>query len=404
MTRISMIDKTLGAYGRMRWLPLAWDVVPAAVLAGTAVHEHSYSLLHLLIGLCMAAVLPARRHAPVSVFGVVAALALVHMIESATASYDVAVLFAMVAVVAHAQSLWAVYGSGVVAAGIFILERTYEPYDGWILGTYHFVGYVSILAACMALWLVAYVLRSNRERHDALRERARAAVRERDHLTRLAVANERASIARELHDVVAHSLAVMIAQADGASYAIDSEAARAREAMRSVAGIGRDALADMHRIVAVLRGAHQDEAFDGGTDRRRRRLRELPDLLEQVSRSGLRVSSSVDGPLDGLSAAQELTVFQIMREALTNVLRHAGPGAHVQVTLRIGEGSATLEVLDDGGGEGRDGRTSRDRLAGGNGVIGMRERVAVHRGELSAGPCDGAGWRVRAVIPIEGVS
>lgn len=153
----------------------------------------------------------------------------------------------------------------------------------------------------------------------SLEERAATLERERDHLARLAAADERAAIARELHDVVAHSLSVMIVQADGAGYTLDPASVHAREALDTIAATGRDALEDMRRVVSVLRGASPGAA---AVSRRRVGLAELDRLVE---RAGLRVDLDTVGTPAGLSVAEELTAYRIVQESLTNTLRHADP-------------------------------------------------------------------------------
>jgi len=207
----------------------------------------------------------------------------------------------------------------------------------------------------------------------------------------------RAAIARELHDVVAHGLAVMIVQADGAIFTFDKQPERAREALHVIAGTGRDALEEMHSIVAVLRGTRPGEE-EPAVDRRRPGLGQLDTLAERAREAGLTVDLQVDGDGAGLSPVEELTLFRITQEGLTNALHHAGPGAAVTVRLRVTDGTAALDIADDGGPQAvTAARTSRP--SGGNGLVGMRERVAVHGGQFSAGPGAGSGWRINAVIP-----
>jgi signal transduction histidine kinase len=237
-----------------------------------------------------------------------------------------------------------------VAAGLAIeVWRAPAPaFRGWAA-----LWYVSI---AVATWAAGYTVRTRRLYVASLEERAATAEREREHLARIATAQERATIARELHDVVAHSLAVMVVQADGAAYALDQDTGAARGAIRQVAVTGREALDDMRRLVHVLRdGPEGMEDPAGGDDR-------------------------------------------IVQEALTNVLRHAGQAAMATVRLGYQEpGALTVEVTDDGAG-----RLATDRKPdhGGHGLVGMRERVAVHGGRFEAGPRTGPGWRVRATLPI----
>jgi len=385
------------------WLWTVWDLVIATVVATVAVQYRDVSPQDVLIGFAMAVALIGRRRAPASVMAAVSALALLQVLvcPGIPTGYDLAVLVAMTAVVTHARRMWHAYAAGaLVAVGVLIVAgsgisegATGSWFDDVYLGEY-----CALLVACAALWLFAYVLRTHRENAVIFADRAATAERERDHLARLAAADERAAIARELHDVVAHSLAVMIAQADGASYAIGQDTARAAAAMRTVAGTGRDALGDMHRIVAVLRGTDPAEAEP---DRRPKGLDQLETLVSGARDAGLAVDLRIDGEPRGLSAADELTVFRLAQEGLTNALRHAGPGARVAVELRFAAGEAVVEVVDDGGRRAPSADPHGVRRTGGNGLIGMRERVAVHGGEFAAGPRRGPGWQVRAVIPIK---
>jgi signal transduction histidine kinase len=227
-----------------------------------------------------------------------------------------------------------------------------------------------------------------------LEERAATAERERDHLARIAVADERAAIARDLHDVVAHSLAVMIVQADGAGYALDAEPDQAQAAMKQVADTGRDALEDMRRLVGVLRGTGDGPAVDDG--HRRVTLDQLGALVERARSAGLPIDLEVSGVRPPLPPGMELTVYRLVQEALTNVLRHAGSGARGRLTVRYSATSLEVEMVDDGGGI----LAGQPERPGGHGLVGMRERVAVHGGAFEAGPVLGGGWRVRAAIPL----
>ncbi|MFD4687623.1 sensor histidine kinase, partial [Streptomyces sp. NPDC058461] len=225
---------------------------------------------------------------------------------------------------------------------------------------------------------------------------------ERGHLTRIAAAEERAAIARELHDVVAHSLAVMILQADGAGYVLKSSPERAQEALAAIADTGRDALGDMHRIVRVLRGTDPEPTTGDEEDRRRVTLDEIRVAADRARTAGLALDVLVDVPEGTLSPAQELTAFRIVQECLTNVLRHAGPGARTSITVREDAGTLSITAVDDGAGHFPAPRP--DRPTGGHGLVGMRERVEVAGGTFTAGPRVGAGWRVEARIPVNGAA
>ncbi|GAA1652201.1 sensor histidine kinase [Actinoplanes couchii] len=373
------------------WTPrlkVVWDLIIVTAVATIALQYTTESAWDAGIGLAMAACLIARRFAPVRVFAAVTALGLLQVVVAAAvpAGYDLAVLVAMAAVVTHARSVLpgylslAVVASAVVISTLRQIDRSWpgSPFDYPYLADSG-----AALGACGTVWLVAFVMRGNRER-------VVTAERERDHLARLAAADERAFIARELHDVVAHSLAVMIAQADGASYVVGTDAERAREAMRTVAGTGREALADMHRIVAVLRGSGDET----GDDRRQIGIDHLDSVVEGARAAGLGVDLTVHGDTGRVPAAVQVTVFRIVQESLTNVLRHAGTGTKVTVDLNLRDDRVLLEVGDDGAG------AATTATGGGNGLSGMSERVAVHGGEFSAGPRPGSGWTVRAMIPL----
>ncbi|MFG2023684.1 sensor histidine kinase [Streptomyces sp. NPDC048825] len=395
------------------WMHTAYDLALAVLVAYTTLfYDTGYDQL---IGLSMALAVVFRRRHPLTVMTVVAALALTQYLLAALAEplageltgYDIAVLIAMVTVVSHAEEMWKAYTAGgivvvgnVLAFGGISSLSSAADWD-------EFSENLTFTGICAAVWLTAYVLRTRRLYVAVLEERAVGAERERAHLTRLAAAEERAAIARELHDVVAHSLAVMIIQANGASYAIAADQDKARRAMRTIAGTGRDALEDMRSIVEVLRGTKKsgvdaDADGDGGSkgDRRRVGLAHLEPLVERARAAGLRVDLRVEGEPQGLSPAEELTLFRIAQESMTNALRHAGPEAHVTVTLEFRAATAVLEVLDDGAGK-LAGSAPVLPGSGGNGLVGMRERVDVHGGRFTAGPRLGPGWQIKVELPAK---
>jgi signal transduction histidine kinase len=257
------------------------------------------------------------------------------------------------------------------------------------------------VAACGGIWLGGYTVRVRRIYVAGLEERAATLERERQHLARIAVADERAAIARELHDVVAHSLAVMIVQADGGRYAFENEPERAREALTTVADTGRAALEDMRRLVGVLRGTGTEPEPDRGWAT----IEQLDTLVERARSAGLTVEVRTSGVAPPLSAAVELAVHRIVQEALTNVLRHAAePRAEVRVD--VADGALVVAVINAareagaGAGPRADGATA-SAVVEGAGMRGMRERAAAVGGKVTAGPDDGGcQWRVRAELPL----
>ncbi|MFD6752598.1 sensor histidine kinase [Micromonospora gifhornensis] len=378
---------------------VAFDVVVAAPVmlvsaAGAPVQPGGWQAA--AIGAAMGAALLARRARPVAVTAVVAVLAFVQVaLGWAPLPYDLAVLIALYSVVKYADRLRPGVIAGLVAVGgaVFAAVRTSTS------GIWYFTAifYALVIGA---VWLFALNVRTRRLYVLSLEERAATLEREREAEARAAVAEERTRIARELHDVVAHSMAVMIAQADGARYVLDSSPETAREAVRTVADTGRRALDDMRRLVGVLREpqppADAPHAPAAEPAHRRPVVAELPALLERFRDAGLRVGYTVTDLPNPLPPALELTLYRLVQEALTNTLKHAGPGAQVQVELAHVGGAVTLRVTDDG-----QGRTpAGPPPSGGHGLVGMRERVSVYDGTLTAGPRLAGGWQVLARLPL----
>jgi signal transduction histidine kinase len=235
----------------------------------------------------------------------------------------------------------------------------------------------------MVAWVVGRAL-SERGRRAAELE-LRADRLERAHES--AVAEERARIARELHDVIAHSVSVMTVQAGAARLLLDDDPERARSSLLSVENTGRQALADMRRLLGILRSADEGAALtpQPGID-------DVPALVEQMRAAGLRAKLSIEGKRTQLAAGVDLTAYRIVQEALTNALKHAGP-APARVAVRYGRERLDVEVVNEG--------PLRGNGTPGHGLIGMRERVALYGGTLSAAPTAEGGFRVHAQLPVE---
>ncbi|MCP2327098.1 signal transduction histidine kinase [Hamadaea flava] len=367
---------------------LAFDLLVAAGVASLAclpifLRQTPRPLMWL--GLAMAAALLVRRGRPLWSMGVISAAALAQVLFWGPANdplpYDLAVLIGMYSAVKYSKTLRGGLISGfVVIIGIVIEVARHSDAEHWWQQALFYAG------VCGGVWLMAYTVRQRRIYVAGLEERAASLERERAHLARIAVADERAVIARELHDVVAHSLAVMVVQADGGRYALDADPEKSRQAMATVAETGRAALEDMRRLVGVLRGS-----ADSPQSRRRITLAELEPLVAGARSAGLtvRVANTV-GAVD--APALELAVYRIVQEGLTNVLRHAGPDAQVDLDLRRDGDEIVVDLCDSGCG----GTTSAE----GHGLTGMRERVSVHGGTLLAGPRAAGGWQVRASLPV----
>jgi len=220
--------------------------------------------------------------------------------------------------------------------------------------------------------------------------RRRRIVREREVATREAVAAERAAIARELHDVVAHHMSVMVVQAGAARAVGARDPAATAEALRQIEASGRTGLAEMRRLLAVLKAEE-----DGNGRAPQPGLARLGELLDAMRASGLPVGAVVEGTPRPLSPGVDLSAYRIVQEALTNALRHAG-GASARVVVRYEPDAVQLEIGDDGPGP-----PEESEASGGHGLIGMRERVQLFGGEFVAGPRPGGGFLVHARLPSE---
>jgi signal transduction histidine kinase len=248
------------------------------------------------------------------------------------------------------------------------------------------VGPVTLMSA-FQFWVVSTVAILLVHRVVGDREqRAQIAERERDLAAREAVADERARIARELHDVIAHNVSMMVVQAGAERRVLNGSDGSTREVLETIERIGRGALIDMRRLLGMLR------SDDGESLAPQPRLGDLPRLVARVCEAGLPVELWVDGEQRELPAGIELSAYRIVQEALTNALKHAGD-ARARVSVRYGADALELEIADDGSGGGPGG-------AGGHGLVGMRERVALYGGQLDAQPGRSGGFVVRVKLPV----
>ncbi len=245
-----------------------------------------------------------------------------------------------------------------------------------------------LLVVTLWVWTWGTLVRIRRQYVAGLHERAIQAERERETQARIAVADERARIAREIHDVVSHSLSVMVLMSDGAASKVDSEPARAKAAMVRVRDTGRSALADMRRMLGVLR---EEEP---GSDAPQPGITQLGALVEQSRAAGLPVTLHTDGEPGQISDGLGLTVYRLVQESLTNARKHAGEMlTQVDVAISYRSHEVEVAITDDGVG------TPETASEGGHGLLGMRERVLAHRGQLRAGPRKDGGFEVVAVLP-----
>jgi signal transduction histidine kinase len=241
-------------------------------------------------------------------------------------------------------------------------------------------------------WALGNAFRQHGTRERELEARTVALEGEREEKVRVAAAEERVRIARELHDVVAHSVSVMVVQIGGARGILDSEPDTARDTLRAAEQTGRQALAEMRRMLGILR-AHDD----GGGLAPQPSLDHMDTLIDQAREAGLAVEVHTEGPPHALSPGVDLAAYRIVREALTNAVKHAGP-ARAQVVLRYAADQLEIEVRDDGR---RPPPPHEAHADPGHGLVGMNERVALYGGALSAGPRNGGGFAVLARLPLE---
>ncbi|MGH3621241.1 MAG: sensor histidine kinase [Sciscionella sp.] len=273
-------------------------------------------------------------------------------------------------------------------------------------------GFFKAMLATLTLafcWILGAFVGARHAYHAGVEERLRLLETERDQQARIAVVEERARIARELHDVVAHAVSVIVVQADGAAYAIRDHPELAEKALHTISATGREALSELRRLLGVLREDDRDGQSSenrGPDDRGPEDRSPQPDagslrsLAEKVQLAGLPVRLNCAGDLEHLPTGVSLGIYRIVQESLTNTLKHAGPGARAAVTVNRLADRVSLEVVDSGMHVG----TSTDRspmlVSGGNGLIGMRERAGVYGGTLEAGPHPNGGWRVHAELPV----
>ncbi|WP_432519717.1 sensor histidine kinase [Kineococcus sp. SYSU DK006] len=367
------------------------DALNALVLAGlaglfSAADTAGGGLFSGFLGLAMCLPLAVRRRFPEVSGGLVAFFGIVQLLAPSPSFGNVAVLVAVYSMAAYGRR-WASLGG--LALGLFgsaLCSLRFFSSAG--LGSV-VVGAFFIAFMVLASWALGSLRRASRQNELALLERARLLEVERENESRLAATAERQRIAREMHDVVAHSLSVIIAQADGGRYAAAADPRAAAQVLETIAGTGRQALSDMRGLLGVLRQGPGDERAPQPD------ARQIPDLVEQVRASGLDVAVRVHGQPRELPPAIGLAAYRIVQESLTNVLKHAGPRARAAVEVRWDPDALRLGVDDDG----RGAAALVQAGPGGQGLVGMGERARLHGGAVTAGPRPGGGFSVRATLP-----
>ena len=328
-------------------------------------------------GIVLALPLLLRRRYPWLVFATIATIATVQWGADVRTFGDAALFVALFGLAGTQPLRRTLIAAGVLEVGVVLAVARWSQ-GNWLL---LFVGFSGLVTAAVALGINQ---RHRRALVASLRDRAARLERERDQQSRLAASDERARIAREMHDIVAHNLSVMIALADGATFAMRDAPDRAEVAMRTSSSVGRHALTEMRRLLGVLRedGPPSTLAPQPG-------LAEIEGVIEQVRAAGLPVRYDVDGRAsESVPDGVQLAAFRIVQEALTNTLKHAGTGTETQVRLEIADGTLLIEVADAG-------PPIATATHEGGGLRGIRERAGVYDGTVQAGPRRDGGWQVR---------
>ncbi|MFI9076676.1 sensor histidine kinase [Streptomyces sioyaensis] len=346
--------------------------------------------------LCTAVAL--RRRAPEKMLLLATAAGVFQLVTNVPKNLADFAMLVIVYTVAANGARWASRFALVGGLAAPLLDYARWPHDYGSGGT--IATALVFLAIPFALaWVLGDSVRTRRAYYAQLEERAAQLEKERDAQAKVAVAAERARIARELHDVVAHNVSVMVVQADGAAYVLDAAPEQCGQALETISGTGRQALAEMRRLLGVLRTGEPGE--DSGDRAPQPDVGRLDDLIEQVRGAGLSVDFTVQGTPRPLSSGVELTAYRIVQEALTNTRKHGGPDVRARVRLVYGSDALDLLVEDDGRGAQHEVHEQGGADGLGHGMIGMRERVGMVGGRLDAGPRPGGGFRISAVLPLK---
>jgi len=376
------------------------DAVLAAVLllAGLPTPISSQPPTRSVTGLLVyvAVCLPVlfRRTRPVVATVIAAVAGLAQLAVGVTPSLsDLALVIVVYSAVAYGPRwLTTVTAAGLLATPAITIARWFPQTTGQPR-TYAYL-YLVLATPFLIAWALGLTARYRAAYLAGVEERAARLEHERDTRAGIAVSAERARIARDMHDVVAHAVSVMVVQADGGAYALDEHPERARRALTTIADTGRQTLAELRRVLGVLRDGDAASGYLPQPG-----VAQLTELVAQVRAAGLGADLTLEGVPVELSAGGQLAVYRIVQEALTNAVKHGGPNALAHVLLRYLPDTVEIDVTDDGRGAGAD-----EPAPGGHGLVGMRERVALFDGVMTAGPSTGGGYRVRVRLPLASLS
>jgi signal transduction histidine kinase len=370
-------------------LALALTVISVGSVVGSRTrYGFAIPVLAAVAALFTTVPISLRRYRPLGVLAVTVSAETLLLIFSNDSPVPVGVIVALYTVAAYCERRVSIRAAAWVAVPITVGEIVNNgPHVGRVIPE---------LAVIAIAWVIGDNLRTRRAYLSALKERAARLEREREEKADRAVIEERARIARELHDVIAHNVSVMVVQAAAGEEVFDEDPERARESLSAVASTGRAALTELRRLLGVIRADDdpgQEPAFAPQPG-----IEYVGELVRQVNDAGLPVELSVIGEPRALPEGVALCAYRIVQEALTNTLKHA-EASGARVNVRYAADALELQVVDDGRGG-----SQVNGEAGGHGLIGMRERVALFGGELTTSGRAGRGYEVRARLPIEEAS
>ncbi|MFC5723739.1 sensor histidine kinase [Streptomyces gamaensis] len=378
------------------WAVLLLGLTWLTIVAEASV-EHGSAVTAAVMAVVLCTAVALRRRAPEKTLLLVTAAGVVQLAVNSSPTLANFAMLVVIYTVASGHTRWAsrfALGAGLLAPALAQLRwpSPHQSLGGQALLT------VFLTVPFVLAWVLGDSMRTRRAYWAQLEERAGRLEKEREQQARMAVVAERARIARELHDVVAHNVSVMVVQADGAAYVLDAAPDQAKQALETISGTGRQALAEMRRLLGVLR---TEDGGEGGEYVPQPDVEQIGELIEQVRGAGLPVDYQVEGAPRSLPSGVELTAYRIVQEALTNTRKHGGPDAGASVRLTYFDDGLGLLVEDDGRGAQQELYESGGADGMGHGLIGMRERVGMVGGTLDAGPRPGGGFRISVLLPIK---
>ncbi|WP_246569714.1 sensor histidine kinase [Streptomyces tauricus] len=366
--------------------PMVWDSLLPALLLLNILTTRTPQELPVAMALTAALALPLvwRRRAPLTVFGAVSAAAFVQWLMDVQLPADIALLVALYTVAANSGRRGTLVAGAVVEGGALLACLRWATAGAFV------TPFVAVTAMVVAAAVLGANARTTRAYLAAVEERAARLEQEHDQQARLAVAEERTRITREMHDIVTHNLSVMVALTDAAVYAQHRSPDKATTAMLQISETGRQALTDMRRSLDILRTDEPDaerHPLPG--------IAQLEALADQMCAAGLPTRVEVRGGHTHIPATAQLTVYRLVQEALTNTLKHTPTGTHADVRIRCSAETVTVDVTDNGPTPPQPGA-----VPSGHGIPGMRERAAVYGGTLRSGPLPGGGWGVHTRLDL----